>query len=53
LDNIHRQAQLSSHDHCGQEINETNILNDKIKKLEAIDCQKSKDILELNRKISE
>jgi hypothetical protein len=47
------QAQGSSHDHCHQEKNETNTLNDKIKELEAANSQKSTEIVQLNQKISQ
>jgi len=46
------QAQASSHNHCHQEKNETNTLNDKIKELEATNSQMSIEIVKLNKKIS-
>ncbi len=40
------QAQgASHHDHCNQEKNETNALNDKIRQLDASNSQKSAEIV--------
>ena len=47
------QAQASHHDHCNQEKNEVSGLNDKIKQLEAVNSQKSAEIVQLNQKIRE
>ena len=40
-------VQVSNHDHCNHDNNETNILKDKIRHLEAINDQKSAEIAHL------